>query len=49
MNIEVNNNKYELIENYKDAFDLEEFLYKPHRHIFKHKYCIQTILKLFKV
>jgi len=28
MNIEVNNNKYELLKDYKMAFDLEEFVSK---------------------
>lgn len=28
MNIEVNNNKYELIKNHKEAFDKEEFISK---------------------
>lgn len=28
MNIEVNNNKYELIKDYKDAFNEEEFISK---------------------
>jgi len=28
MNIEINNNKYEIIKNYKDAFNEEEFISK---------------------
>ena len=43
MNIEVNNKKYELIENYKEAFDLEEFLLKCTDYFYDYDYIVGDI------
>lgn len=43
MNIEVENNKYELIKNYKDAFDLEEFLSKCTDYFYGYDYIVGDI------
>ena len=43
MNIEVNNKKYELITNYKDAFDKEEFLSKYTDYFYDYDYIVGDI------
>ena len=43
MDIEVNNNKYELIKNYKDAFDKEEFLSKCTEYFYDYDYIVGDI------
>lgn len=43
MNIEVNNNKYELIKNYKDAFNLEEFISKCTDYFYDYDYIVGDI------
>lgn len=43
MNIEVNNKKYELIKNYKDAFDIEEFLKKCTDYFYDYDYIVGDI------
>ena len=43
MNIEVNNNEYELIKNYKDAFDKEEFLSKCTDYFYDYDYIVGDI------
>lgn len=43
MEIEVNNNKYELITNYKDAFDEEEFLSKYTDYFYDYDYIVGDI------
>jgi len=43
MNIEVNNNKYELITNYKEAFDKEEFLSKCTDYFYDYDYIVGDI------
>ena len=43
MNIEVNNNKYELIKNYKDAFNEEEFLSKCTDYFYDYDYVVGDI------
>ena len=43
MNIEVNNNKYELIKNHKEAFDKEEFLSKCTDYFFDYDYIVGDI------
>lgn len=43
MDIEVNNNKYELIKNYKDAFDKEEFLEKCTDYFYDYDYIVGDI------
>ena len=43
MNIEVNNKKYELIKNYKDAFDKEEFLNKCTDYFYDYDYIVGDI------
>lgn len=43
MEIEVNNQKYELIENYKEAFDKEEFLLKYTDYFFDYDYIVGDI------
>ena len=43
MDIEVNNKKYELITNYKDAFDKEEFLSKCTDYFYDYDYIVGDI------
>lgn len=43
MEIEVNNKKYELIKNYKDAFDKEEFLNKCTDYFYDYDYIVGDI------
>ena len=43
MNIEVNNQTYELIKNYKDAFDKEEFLLKCTDYFYDYDYIVGDI------
>ena len=43
MNIEVNNKKYELIKNYKDAFELDEFLSKCTDYFYDYDYIVGDI------
>lgn len=43
MNIEINNNKYELITNYKDAFDQEEFISKCTDYFYDYDYIVGDI------
>ena len=43
MNIEVNNNKYELIKNYKDAFEQNEFISKCTEYYFDYDYIVGDI------
>lgn len=43
MDIEVNNNKYELIKNYKEAFDKEEFLSKCTDYFYDYDYIVGDI------
>ena len=43
MNIEVNNQKYELIKNYKDAFDKEEFISKCTDYFYDYDYIVGDI------
>jgi len=43
MEIEVNNNKYELIQNYKEAFDKEEFLSKCTDYFYDYDYIVGDI------
>lgn len=43
MNIEVNNTKYELIKNYKDAFDQEEFFLKYTDYFYDYDYIVGDI------
>ena len=43
MNIEVNNKKYELIKNYKEAFDKDEFLSKCTDYFFDYDYIVGDI------
>ena len=43
MNIEVNNNKYELIKNYKDAFSEEEFISKCTDYFCDYDYIVGDI------
>ncbi len=43
MNIEVNNKKYELIKNHKDAFDKEEFLSKCTDYFYDYDYIVGDI------
>ena len=43
MNIEVNNQKYELIKNYKEAFDKEEFLEKCTDYFYDYDYIVGDI------
>lgn len=43
MNIEVNNTKYELIKNYKDAFELDEFLSKCTDYFYDYDYIVGDI------
>lgn len=43
MDIEVNNKKYELIKNYKDAFDKEEFLSKCTDYFYDYDYIVGDI------
>lgn len=43
MDIEVNNKKYELIKNYKDAFDKEEFLTKCTDYFYDYDYIVGDI------
>ena len=43
MDIEVNNKKYELIKNYKDAFDKEEFLEKCTDYFYDYDYIVGDI------
>ena len=42
-NIEVNNKKYELIKNYKEAFDEEEFLLKCTDYFYDYDYIVGDI------
>lgn len=41
--IEINNNKYELIKNYKDAFNEEEFLSKCTDYFYDYDYIVGDI------
>lgn len=43
MEIEVNNNKYELIKNYKEGFDKEEFLLKCTDYFYDYDYIVGDI------
>ena len=43
MEIEVNNKKYELIKNYKDGFDREEFLSKCTDYFYDYDYIVGDI------
>lgn len=43
MEIEVNNNKYELIKDYKDAFNKEEFLEKCTDYFYDYDYIVGDI------
>lgn len=43
MNIEINNQKYELITNYKDAFVQEEFLEKCTDYFYDYDYIVGDI------
>lgn len=43
MEIEVNNKKYMLIKNYKDAFDKEEFLTKCTDYFYDYDYIVGDI------
>lgn len=43
MDIEVNNKKYELITDYKDAFDKEEFLSKCTDYFYDYDYIVGDI------
>ena len=43
MEIELNNKKYELIKNYKDAFDQEEFLEKCTDYFYDYDYIVGDI------
>lgn len=43
MNIEVNNTKYELIKNHKEAFDKEEFLSKCTDYFYDYDYIVGDI------
>lgn len=43
MDIEVNNKKYELIKNYKDAFNKEEFLEKCTDYFYDYDYIVGDI------
>ena len=43
MNIELNNIKYELIKNYKDAFNEEEFLLKCTDYFYDYDYNVGDI------
>ena len=43
MNIEANKNKYELIKNYKDAFDSEEFISKCTEYFNDYDYIVGDI------
>lgn len=43
MNIEVNNKKYELIKNYKEAFEKEEFLSKCTDYFYDYDYIVGDI------
>ena len=41
--IEINNNKYELIKNYKEAYDEEEFLSKCTDYFYDYDYIVGDI------
>ena len=43
MEIEVNNKKYDLIKNYKDAFDKEDFLSKCTDYFYDYDYIVGDI------
>lgn len=43
MNIEVNNQKYEIIKNYKEAFNKEEFLEKCTDYFYDYDYIVGDI------
>jgi len=43
MDIEVNNKKYELIKNYKEAFDKEDFLSKCTDYFYDYDYIVGDI------
>ena len=43
MDIEVNNKKYELITNYKEAFDKDEFLLKCTDYFYDYDYIVGDI------
>ena len=43
MEIEVNNKKYELIKNYKDGFDKEEFLSRCTDYFYDYDYIVGDI------
>ncbi len=43
MEIEINNNKYELIENYKEGFNEEEFLSRCTEYFYEYDYIVGDI------
>ena len=43
MDIEINNQKYEIITNYKEAFDKEEFLLKCTDYFYDYDYIVGDI------
>ncbi len=43
MNIEVGNKKYELIKNYKEAFDMEDFISKCTDYFYDYDYIVGDI------
>lgn len=43
MDIEVNNQKYELVRNYKEAFDIEDFLSKCTDYFYDYDYIVGDI------
>ena len=43
MDIEINNQRYELIKNYKDAFDKEDFLSKCTDYFYDYDYIVGDI------
>lgn len=43
MEIEINNQKYELIKNYKDAFDKEEFISRCTDYFYDYDYIVGDI------
>ena len=43
MDIEINNKKYELIKNYKEAFDKEDFLSKCTDYFYDYDYIVGDI------
>lgn len=43
MNIEINNNKYEVIKDYKEAFDKDEFISKCTDYFYEYDYIVGDI------